>query len=228
MRNYNSNFSQIIDYVNVAPFLYRYENQNFIDKFFETGELYISSFYNYKKYQDNELGDIYEGKTMNYAISESDLTIGSYTSVGINEYSFCTSTILDRSLFKTFSRDSVFRIKDPINFILEVSRSLQRVHRVLHGHCIYLDKKILIEKLHGIVDMETLKSEEGGISFEKLMQISNYVQGLDSYFLKLKQHQHHSEYRILWQTDREIKNGILINCPEATKFCEKINLNELE
>jgi hypothetical protein len=223
MRNYNSAFNHVINYISVIPFLYRYENQKYIDIFFENGELFISSFHNYKKYKDNELGDIDEGKSMNFAKSDNDLTLGSYVTTGMNEYSFCTSTILDESLFNTFSRNSVFRIKDPLNFILEITRSLQRVHQVMHGQCLYLDQRMLTKNVSG-VNMESLKSKEGGISFEKLIQVSNYVQGLDAYFLKQKKYQHQSEYRILWQTDREVKNGIVIYCPEAIQYCEKVEI----
>jgi hypothetical protein len=223
MRNFNSAFSHVINYISVIPFLYRYENQNHIDTFFESGDLFISSFYNYKKYEDNELGDTDEGKSMNFAKSENDLTLSTYVTAGMKEYSFCTSTILDESLLNTFSRNSVFRIKDPLNFILEITRSLQRVHQVMHGHCLYLDQRILTKNVSE-VDMESLKSEDGGISFEKLIQVSNYVQGMDAYFLKQKKYQHQSEYRILWQTDREVINGIVINCPEAIQYCEKVEI----
>lgn len=223
MRNYNPAFNHVINYYSVIPFLYRYENQNYIDTFFETGDLFISSFHNYKRYKDNELGDTDEGASMNIAQSDNDLSIGSYVTTGLNEYSFCTSTILDESLLNTFSRTSVFRIKDPLNFILEITRSLQRVHQVMHGHCLYLDQRILTKNISG-VDMESLKSEDGGISFDKLMQVSNYVQGIDVYFLKQKKYQHQSEYRILWQTDREVENGIVINCSEAIKYCERVEI----
>ncbi len=224
MRNFNSVFNDITSYINVLPFLYRYENENFIDEFFETGNIFISSFHNYKKYVDNELGDKNEGSSMNHALSDTGLSIGSFSTVGINEYSFCTSTLLDRSLLTTFSRNSVFKIIDPINFILEVSRSLLRVRQVLHGNCIYLDHRILTKKITG-VDMDSLKSEEGGISADKLFGISNFVQGNDAYFLKEMKYQHQSEYRILWQTDRLVNEGIIINCPEAIKYCEKIILD---
>jgi hypothetical protein len=223
MRNFNSAFSHVINYISVIPFLYRYENQNHIDTFFETGDLLISSFHNYKKYKDNELGDRQEGSSMNLAKIDNDMTLGTYVTTGMNEYSFCTSTIFEKSLLTTFSRNSLFRIKDPLNFILEVTRSIQRVHQVIHGHCLYLDQRMLTKNISG-VDMESLKSEEGGISFEKLIQISNYVQGMDAYFLKQKKYQHQSEYRILWQTDREVKDSIIINCPEAIKYCEKVEI----
>ncbi len=143
-RNYNSIFSHVINYITVIPYLYRYENESYIEGFFNDGDLLISSFQQYKKYTDNQLGDKTEGSTMNFGNTENNMTIGSYTTLGFNDYCFCTSTILDKELFSTFSRDSVFRIKDPMNFILEVTRSINRVIEVLVGNCIYLDRKMII------------------------------------------------------------------------------------
>src|SRR5690349_11959029 len=124
MRNYHSIFNHVISYTSVLPFLYRYENANYIDDFFETGSLFISSFHNYRRYQDNQLGDKGEGSATTFGISDKNLTIVADVTLGMNDYSFCTSTVLDKSLLTTFSRDSVFRIKDPIGLIIEITRSL--------------------------------------------------------------------------------------------------------
>lgn len=223
MRNSYPVTSHVINYLSVIPFLYRYENQEYIDNFFDTGELFISSFHNYKKYEDNDLGDTNEGSSFNTAKLDNDMALSTLVSAGMNEYSFCTSTILDNKLLIKFSRNSVFRIKDPLNFIFEITKSLLRVQQVLHGYCLYLDKRMLTKSVPN-VKFDDFKVE-GGISLDKMVEVSNYVQGLDSFFLKEKKYQHQSEYRILWQTDREVRNGILINCPEAIKYCEKIDLN---
>jgi hypothetical protein len=216
----------MINYISVLPYLYRYENKKFIDDFFERGELYISSFDNYRKYKDNELGDKSEGATFNVGNTENNMSIQTYTISGFNEYTFCTSTVLHKNLLEKFSRESVFRIKDPINFILEVTRSLTRVVEVYHGNCIYLDNKIITKKIPNF-EMDDLKSDEGGISANKLFDISNHIQGLDSFFIKKREYQEQSEYRMLWRTDRKISEGIIINCPEARKFCEKIKEDEI-
>ena len=76
---------------------------------------------NYKKYKDNQLGDSLEGQSMNFLNSQKDNKhVGLYTTVGQNAYCFCTSTMLDENLKNTFSRNSVFKINDPLNFMLEI------------------------------------------------------------------------------------------------------------
>jgi hypothetical protein len=225
-RNFNAAFNHIINYISVSPYLYRYENNKYIDAFFEKGELYISSFDNYKKYTDNELGDKSEGSTVNTGIANNKMGFTALTTIGFNEYTFCTSTILDKNLLAKFSRESAFRIKDPINFILEVTRSLTRVIEVYHGNCIYLNEKIISKKIPNF-EIDDLKHDESGISFKKVTDLLSYVQGCDDYFIKKREYQHQAEYRIVWKTDRELTNGIVINCPEAIKFCERVSDDEI-
>jgi hypothetical protein len=33
---------------------------------------------------------------------------------------------------------------------------------------------------------------------------------------------------ILWRTDRIVEKGIIIHCPEAIKFCERVNESEFQ
>ena len=225
MRNFNSSFNHIIQYIANIPYLYRYENQNYIDDFFENGNLYISSFQNYIKYDDNELGDTTEGSAWNTANLSNDKQITILSTSGSNDYTFCTSTIFDEKLMGKFSRNSVFRIKDPINFILEITRSLNRVHNVLHGNCIYVDDRI-ITKNYLDLDSSIVENSDGQVMLDKVFQLNNEIQGIDSYFLKKRKYPQQAEYRIIWQTDREVNGGIIINCPEAIKFCEKIESNQ--
>ena len=93
--------------------------------------------------------------------------------------------------------------------------------QVLHGNCIYVNDRILNKTIPGL-NIDSLKSAEGGISFDKMAAISDSIQGLDAFFLKLIKHQWQWEYRILWETNREVKDGIIINCPEAIKYREKV------
>jgi hypothetical protein len=222
-RNYHSVFSSVINYLNVSPFLYRYENQEFIDRFFETGEILISCFNQYSKYEDNQLGDKSEGFAHNFGNMSNGLTVSTVTTIGMNAYCFCASTILDSELFKTFKRNSVFRINDPINFILQIEKSLNRVFEVLYGNCIYLENKMLIKEIPAF-NMDDLKveNESNNISFDKLMAATSPLNGPEQFFLKKMIYQKQSEYRIIWNTDREVKTPVIIKCPEAIKYCEKI------
>ncbi len=227
-RNFHSAFSNVTNYINVVPYLYRYENQEYIDKFFEKGEILISSFHQYSQYKDNQLGDTAEGSSFSTANSQSnDYSFGALTSVGHNSYCFCTSTVMSKELFGIFKRNSVFRIKDPINFMLEIERSLTRVRELLHGNCIYLNERI-IEKQVPHFSLDTFKHDESdNMSMEKMMGAVQSINGPEQFFLKLLKHQKQSEYRILWNTDREVKEPLIITCPEARQFCEQVEVEKL-
>jgi hypothetical protein len=224
-RQFHSVFSNVVNYINVPPYLYRYENQEFIDKFFETGEILISSFHQYKKYEDNQLGDKSEGSTFNVGHTSNNKTVSTFTTVGMNSYCFCTSTLLDKKLFKVFSRNAVFVIKDPINFILQIEKSLSRITEVLYGNCIYIDKKMLIKQLPA-VELEKLQDDNDPtkISSAKLMATLAQLDGPEQFFIKKINYQAQSEYRLIWNCDRTVTDPILIKCPEAIQFCEKIDL----
>lgn len=225
-RRFHSAFTRqhIVNYINVAPYIYRYENQQWIDKFFETGEILISSFKQYSKYEDNQLGDKSEGSSINFGLTEDKKAIVSVTSVGSNFYCFCTSTQLSKNLFKTFKRDSVFRIKDPINFMLQIELILLNVTEVLFGNCIYLDKRSIVKNVQSL-DLDEMKNPDGkSLSMEQMMTRAFEIGGLEQLFLKKLIHQDQNEYRLLWKTDKEVSEPINIKCPEARKFCEKVEL----
>lgn len=40
--------------------------------------------------------------------------------------------------------------------------------------------------------------------------------------MKYKKYEHQQEHRFLWLTDENIEDGIVLNCPEAIKYCEEI------
>ncbi|MCX2743731.1 hypothetical protein OO013_07640 [Mangrovivirga sp. M17] len=184
----------------------------------------LSSFKNYKAYEDNQLGDKTEGHSMNIVNGANDKMIGTYTMVGQNEFCFCTSTILDDELKKTFKRDSVFRIIDPLNFMIEITRSLPRVQSVLFGNCLYVNEKIISTKIPKNLDIEELKDdkETDKISFQKMIQAAGPSLTRHRFFLKHTDYQPQSEYRMLWSTDRKVEDGLVIHCPEARQFCEEI------
>lgn len=223
-RRFHSAFTSVVQYLNIPPYLYRYENQEFINRFFETGEILISSFYQYSRYTDNQLGDKSEGSAVNHGSTKDGKTVFAVTSFGHNAYCFCTSTLLQKDLFEVFKRNSAFRIKDPINFILQIEKSLTRVTEVLYGNCIYLPKRILSKEI-GELDLEKMRINDGSnnLSMDLMFQKVGELAGPEQLFLKNISYQQQSEYRLLWLTDVTIDNPIILKCPEAVKFCEKID-----
>jgi hypothetical protein len=227
MNIYNSAFNDSMAYVNIAPYLYRYENENYIDDFFNKGLLCISSFKLYMSYVDNQLGDSKEGHSFNVGSGEGKLTQMSYSTSGDDCHCFCTSTVLKKELLEKFSRNSVFRIKNPVNFMFEIKNSLTRVIEVLYGNCVYLSDRT-IRYNSGIKSLEEvqLEGDPNKIDGNKLFATLNLAT-VHQKFLKLMHYQEQSEYRMIFVTDRKITDKIIITCPEAVQHCEKIDRKDL-
>lgn len=223
-RNYATQFTQVIPFENCIPYLYRYEDEQWIEDFFNNGNLFISSFKNYKKYEDNQLGDKHEGSSLNVVNGNNDKSIITYTTVGFNEYTFCASTVLDNDLKKTFSRNSVFRIKDPLNFMIEIANSIPRIQSVIFGNCLYVNERIISTAIPSALNIDDLKDdkEPDKTSFEKMMNAAAPALTRHRFFLKHADYQKQSEYRMLWSIDRNVDQGIILHCPEARQFCERI------
>jgi len=220
----------------MLPFLYRYENKEWIDHFFETGELQISSFHEYHRYEDNQLGDKSEGKTVNRAIDEvNKQTIITAGEAGGTCYTFCTSIVLDKGLFKTFSRDSVFRIRNTPKFLSEIAKSLDEaikkqnnfVNGVTCGNCIYIKQKSVRKYLEPF-NWDLLKDALDQRSLDFLIQALGPMHSNESLFLKFMKYQKQSEFRLIWSTNNPVKEKIVIKSPEAVKACERITDDDWE
>jgi hypothetical protein len=195
----------ITDILTHVPYLYRYENQKWIDEFFSTGNIKLSSFAEYQSYEDEQLGDKHEGFSRLMMHGDNDTLISTGVQIGFKEYCFCLSTVNDESLKDTFSRNSKFQITDPLNFILEITKSMTRVDKVIHGHCLYLNDRIISEQISGLPNTT---------------HTSHMINQM--YFLKKTELQHQSEYRIIWFTDRDVKDSTIFHCPEARKYCDQL------
>lgn len=207
---------------NSLPFLYRYEDEKWIDEFFATGNLKIGSFESYKAYEDNELGDKDEGKTISTFQGNNNKSFTTVGYSGHNEYCLSTSTILSEKLKKTFSRNSVFRINDPLMFMIEIAKKLPKSYAIRYGNCVYID----VYNVHLNIPLD-----DNALNFIKpdLKQIDAMPNGPNPYlkdhglFIKKMKYQHQSEYRLLWSVDSIVKENIYIYCPEAAQYCQKIN-----
>jgi hypothetical protein len=77
-----------IKYTGVLPYLYRYENEKWIDDFINNGKLLIGCFLTYQKYTDNQLGDTGEGHILHHLETQDKKTVLAVTTLGDNCYSF--------------------------------------------------------------------------------------------------------------------------------------------
>src|SRR5262249_40828077 len=108
----------------VTPAVYRYENQKWIDEFFETGHVRLSSFAKFATYGDEVRGDRSEGHGFCYGETKDSKSIVIVQAQGMNAAVLCCSHRLDHKLREGFERDSAFQITNTVNFAVEIARQL--------------------------------------------------------------------------------------------------------
>jgi len=193
-----------------------------MNNFFETGELIISCFNKFKNYPDEMQGDREEGEAIiggkdsdgnhHYIIYES----------GFSSYIMSTSTKVNKHVVNDFKAKCAIKINNPTFFSLEIAKKLPFVNSGIEGACIYEDNRIHYFKKE-IEEYEFLKNREfknDPASREVFMQQTKEYE----LFLKRNKYSHQNEYRLVWFADKRVQDSIIIRCPEAVEFCEKIIL----
>lgn len=100
----------------ILPSPYRYMDKEYVEMFFETGVLRISSFRRFQNYPDEIRGDASEGGGIYETFSKEGLQHITMTNTGSNRYLLCSSFIHSKTIMKEFNVNSCIKIKDPINF----------------------------------------------------------------------------------------------------------------
>jgi len=126
------------------PVLIRYLEQEHVDTFFEDGSLRLSSFRKFRKYQDEQRGDQFEGR-LSMEINSPNAHHAVCAVSDQEAYILSTSVIESEKLKVIFNTDSGFRILDSLAFADCVSRQISGFMGGCQGLCIYRDD-IMIEK----------------------------------------------------------------------------------
>lgn len=206
------------------PYLYRYLEKPYVDVFFETGALRLSSFAEFSKHSDEQRLDGSEGRGLvSHVTAESGgQTIMAAIRQGHTAYVLCASTIFSVDISKDFGTESGFRINDVFGFANAVSRHVPGFNAGIEGACHYLPSRVL-ERDMGYVDIETMRvsPDSKNIDMGKMMQAVFGLAGDDMFFLKHIRYASQNEYRLLWNTSNKIDGCIDIVCPEARQFCTR-------
>ncbi|KFX69059.1 hypothetical protein TMS3_0116400 [Pseudomonas taeanensis MS-3] len=92
----------------LPPVTYRYMNQIFIDEFFSTGKLMLSSFTRFSQHQDEQRSDNLEGENLVIGTA-GDISITAQTGHGNKSIVLCTSVLESEDLMRQFDCDGYFR-----------------------------------------------------------------------------------------------------------------------
>ena len=208
----------------VTPAVYRYEDRRWIDEFFESGKLRLSTFAKFATYADEMRGDTSEGRGFCYGETSDNKSIGVYQAQGINAVVLCCSHHLDHSLREGFQRDSAFQITNTVGFALEISRQLSGFRHGLEGSCIYRSDAIIKRAVD--LDFDKYKLPDGNIDMRMIFDTGAQLGGPELLLLKRKHYERQQEYRLLWELDAVSADFVDVTAPLAREFCRRIEPSE--
>lgn len=206
------------------PYVYRYLEREYVDRFFNDGVLRLSSFAAFGKHPDEERNDPSEGwGVLNHHNTEGHgQEVYAAVSQGLDAYVLCGSALPSEVLKENFGTDSGFRINDPTGFANFVSHHIPGFRLGSEGPCIYVQSR-LVERNMGPIDFESMKipGASGAMDMNKLSVLLSQIAGDDLYYMKPSKYAHQHEYRLLWLVTAQVTDFIEIKCPEAVQFCTR-------
>jgi len=206
---------------NVAtPAVYRYENKQWIDEFFSSGKLRLSSFAKFATYTDEIRGDTQEGRGVGYGETPDNKSVFVVQAQGVSATVFCCSHRLDHKLRESFERDSAFEIMNTVGFGFEIARQLPGFRHGLEGSCIYRSDTSIKRDIN--FDFEKYKRPDGTMDMQMLFDAGAALGGPELLLLKRKQYEVQQEYRIVWELDSLTGDSVDVVAPNARQYCRKV------
>jgi hypothetical protein len=211
----------------LLPPVYRYLPSEFVDSFFDKGELRLSSFAQFAKHTDEARGDLSEGKSMGSS-QGGGRQFSAFVLSGQQSYVLCGSFILSKSIMQRFSGcDAAIEITNVPDFALAVARQLAGFTSGMSGYCIYAANRILVR--HVDADPFPLPTDPNeGIPMDRMFAAAAAASQHEDMFLKNSVHAYQAEYRLIWNIDRPpLQDNVVITSLEARQFCRRVTLEEL-
>jgi hypothetical protein len=205
-----------------TPHVYRYMNKEFIECFFDTGKIRLSSFKVFSQHEDVARADDIEGRNVISVRGKNGVVIAG-TQHGMNSFIFCTSMREDATLKKTFNANSHFKIVDTTMFGLSVASCLPYLIDGVEGPCQYLDGHFIrrgVESLPEQVFAEETTATDAPFDHHVAGNAALAVVGADVYFSKRAHFADQQEYRFVWNVAHEVTGTLEIDCPVARQYCE--------
>ena len=206
------------------PVIYRYLDKQYVDAFFETGSLRISSFSAFAKHKDEARQDSHEGHgiVMHRNSEGQGQTMMAAIAQGHNAYVLCGAMNYRVDLANSFNADSGFRINDSLGFGEAISKYLPGFYMGMEGACLYLANRT-VQRDMGPIDLDSMKVTPEGkeLDMGKMFQNVFAAAGDDLFFIKSDIYAQQNEYRLLWLSPRDVTGHIDIVCPEARQFCTR-------
>ena len=196
------------------------DNLDHLESFFSSGQLMISCFETFKKNPDEMRGDPQEGSSMVSEFGNGEFNKHIIYDGGKNAYILSTTTEPSKEVIKDFNAVGAIKINNPMFFGLDISKKLPFINSGIEGKCDYKNSRHKLMEGEAGRFLNSLEAEDLH-NPEIIQQFKQLTLG-EEIFMKLNKYQHQQEYRFVWFSQTTVEKSMLINCPEAVRFCEKI------
>jgi hypothetical protein len=208
------------------PMVFRYLESKWVDEFFKSGSLRLSSFKKFHKHEDEQRGDKNEGSNIIVGLRGGGQFFA-VTGHGQDAFVLSTSLTYNEKMYEDFDVDACFVIEKPHEFINVIIKKIPEFRGLNHGPCLYQPDKIITRQSPGF-DLESPKSDDDSNTNDmgEMFNVINQAGGLDVLFLKTNGYSQQHEYRMLWHTYLDpMPEHIDLIVPEAIQYCRKIEKN---
>ncbi len=209
------------------PPVYRYLDEKYIDEFFSSGKLRLSTFKKFYIHENDQQRDVDEGYCVVEVRDEDTCrAFKSEIGLGINSYVLCASLKNSEDLAKAFNVNSCFVIEKPFAFAQIIANKLQDVLNVRLGPCRYMPDRTI--KTHNLPKQYfeamdyVFDKERNAYNHELLTYLTSVAAGTEVFFRKKDIYENQQEFRFIWDIDApELPEHIDIIVPEAIQLCRK-------
>jgi len=203
--------------------VYRYMDTEFVDQFFSSGTLRLSSFEAFSRHPDESLRDANEGKNILAALGK-DSTMYMVSEHGKTSLIISASYRGPWSPSKLSSGRACCEITNPWGFASAIATSINGCSEAVLGACTYVPT--LSMTLHAPGYNFAQAHSEGGL--EVIQRDAAAMLQYSPMFRKLSRHQAEQEFRFVWCLNRPVSEPLTVVCPAALQFCRKLEASDYD
>ena len=205
--------------------LYRYLEREFVERFFDTGELMLSSFVRCRAIEGARQ-DSREGRS-NFSVLDGQRGLYGVSNSGSRTHFLCTSRLLSEGLMKKFLVDDFFIVKRPLHFAYALAEVMQDLVSFEFRDCIYTNtgpevqshKPIFLPNPNFEVESECIEWAERQQAHLSEMVRQSF--GSSFLFAKRLSYQEEAECRFVWTLGSQTTEQLLVSCKDAVAYCRR-------
>ena len=211
-----------------TPILYRFIEEQYVDEFFKTGNLKLTTFENCKKLEDDNRKDTKEGQSELYGY-DGNIKMQIGYGVGSDAIMLCTSLCSEYKDDKGSVCTKYIEIFNVQGLLFAIADQLTKngyaIKSILYGPCFYTKKEF-----HGAAHSEAFREKldkEQKIDWDEMMRIANTIGGNNMFFQKPVDKRSENEFRLLWIVDNlEKDKDIFVTIQHPETYCKLIDNNK--